>query len=524
MPFMQIRVGRRGRSRNLFPGGFIILLTLALLFAGFDSSPPSSPCRPRSIWPPFDPTGIPACVDAWLTFDFDAARSGVNPEETAINPASVVKLHRLWVAHLPQVADSSPILLPGLTWPDGTQRDVLYLTTKQGSLEALDASTGRQVWVQTPLVPSDPNKMTTASPVGNLAQALVYSYGMDGKLHQYQATTGQEVRGNGWPVQITTMKESEKVSSALNAADGFLYVTTAGFNGDAPPYQGHLVVIDLAAGTTHVFNSLCATRKHLLAPEECSSNLSGIWARPGTVIDPITGHLFITTGNGPYTADRRGDDWGGSVLELTRDGTRLLDSYTPTNVRDLMGQDQDLGSAAPALLPSIARSRTPALAVQAGKEGALRLLNRQNLSGKGGPGHLGGELQTLDAPDHCPVLTQPAVWTDPAGGHVWVFVSSSCAIGGYQVHTSPQGVTTLHKVWSRDASATSPIVAGGVLFAATSLNGVVALDPHSGRQLWSSADPAAGGNIGGVHWESPIVVGGRLYCTDEQGQLSAYGL
>lgn len=105
------------------------------------------------------------------------------------------QLHRLWVHHLPDVAYSAPILLPHLTFPDGSTHDVLYLTTKVGSLVALDASTGRHLWAQTPLVPSDPNKMTTSSPVGDAAQEVVYSYGMDGKVHRYWATTGQEVTG-----------------------------------------------------------------------------------------------------------------------------------------------------------------------------------------------------------------------------------------------------------------------------------------------------------------------------------------
>jgi len=86
------------------------------------------------------------------------------------------------------------------------------------------------------------------------------------------------------------------------------------------------------------------------------------------------------------------------------------------------------------------------------------------------------------------------------------------------------GTTRLHQAWSVGTGATSPIIAGGVLFAATGLNGIVALDPRSGRQLWGSALPTAGGTIGSIHWESPIVIGGRLYCTDENGQLSAYGL
>jgi hypothetical protein len=366
--------------------------------------------------------------------------------------------------------------------------------------------------------------MTTSAPVGDPAQTVVYSYGMDGKVHQYQAVTGQEIRDHGWPVPITTMKASEKESSALNAAGGYLYVTTAGFAGDTPPYQGHLVVIDLAQGTTRVFNSLCSSHRHLLAPGECQQNDGGIWARAGAVVDPLTGHLFVATGNGPYTANRDGGNWGDSVLELTQDGTHLLDSYSPPQAPEMTDQDQDLGSTAPALLPPIPASATPHLAVQAGKEGVLRLLNRQDLSGQGGPGHMGGEVQTLDAPEHCPVLTQPVVWTDPHGSAIWVFVSNSCAISGYQVVTSSRGSTSLRQAWSVGMGATSPILAGGVLFAASSLHGVVALEPQTGRQLWSSAEPAAGGNIGSVHWESPIVVGGRLYCSDEQGQISAYGL
>jgi len=34
----------------------------------------------------------------------------------------------------------------------------------------------------------------------------------------------------------------------------------------------------------------------------------------------------------------------------------------------------------------------------------------------------------------------------------------------------------------------------------------------------------AGRTIGPVHWESPIVVNGWVYCSDENGQLTAYAL
>jgi hypothetical protein len=70
---------------------------------------------------------------------------------------------------------------------------------------------------------------------------------------------------------------------------------------------------------------------------------------------------------------------------------------------------------------------------------------------------------------------------------------------------------------------TSPILTGGVLFAAAK-GELLGLDPLSGRQIWSSVQPSAAGPLGAVHWESPIIVGGKVYVTDESGALLAYGL
>jgi outer membrane protein assembly factor BamB len=161
--------------------------------------------------------------------------------------------------------------------------------------------------------------------------------------------------------------------------------------------------------------------------------------------------------------------------------------------------------------------------VQGGKDGLLRLLDRQNLAGPGAPGHLGGELQSIATPGGCPMLTQPAVWQEPGSGAIWLFATDSCATAAYQAVTAAGGATTLKRIWSIDQGATSPVVAGGVLFAATG-GKLFALDPHTGRQLWSSADAGAGGSIGAIHWESPIVIGGRVYCPDQDGRVTAYGL
>jgi outer membrane protein assembly factor BamB len=76
---------------------------------------------------------------------------------------------------------------------------------------------------------------------------------------------------------------------------------------------------------------------------------------------------------------------------------------------------------------------------------------------------------------------------------------------------------------STGGEGTSPAVANGVVFVAFD-NAIIALNALTGNELWSSAMRGAGRTIGPVHWESPIVVNGWVYCSDENGQLTAYAL
>jgi outer membrane protein assembly factor BamB len=469
------------------------------------------------------PDPMPAVGD-WQQFGYSAQRAGVNPTSTRITLGTVAGLHRQWAVKLPDPADSTPVVIGDVALPDGKHGAVIYVTTRQGALVALDAATGAQLWQQKP----QGNLITNSSPAVDPSDRFVYSYGLDGQVHKYAVGSGTEVTGNGWPLRITRMTNVEKESSALTIGNDRLYVTTSGYRGDQGHYEGHVVSLPLNGGTATVWNSLCATTRALLGPTAnqppyCAAVQSGIWARAGAVVDPTSGTVYVATGNGPYTANTGGDDWGDSVIALSPDLTHVIDSYTPTNQAMLNSDDLDLGSASPAMLPRIAKSATPLLAVQAGKDNLLRVLNRQNLSSQGGPGHVGGEFATASVPgDQCEVLTQPAVWTDPAGT-VWVIVADSCGTAGYQVQTDDAGKTTLHPAWSISQPGTSPVIAGSVLFLATTQQ-IVALNPQTGQTLWTSQDAHAGGTIGGVHWESPIVVNDHLYMTDDDGNLYAYGL
>jgi hypothetical protein len=251
--------------------------------------------------------------------------------------------------------------------------------------------------------------------------------------------------------------------------------------------------------------------------------MSGIWGRPGVIYDTGTNRIYFATGNALFDANIAGHyNWGDSVLALKPDGTGSglglpVDSYTPSSYVTLYNSDIDLGSTSPAILPST-NATYPHLAIQSGKDSCVRLLNLDNLSGAGGPGHAGGELNvatscSTDAASGG-VLPQPAVWVNPADGKTWAFVASWGGIDAYRLNTV--GTPSLSKQWSVPGAGTSPAIANGMLYYAP--GGIVrALDPLTGAQLWSAS-------IGGIHWQSPIVVNGHLYITDSGSQLWSFPL
>lgn len=507
-----------GRGRGVLALVWIIAVSLILA------------CR-TSGRPPVLAAPAAATYD-WPQFDFDAQHSGNNTRETTIASANTPSLHRLYQVSLPAVADGAPVFLSAVGTANGT-RDLLFVTTKAGHIAALDAHTGAQLWAhQYPagacrINNGGPTCYTTSSPAIDPNRQFVYSYGLDGFVHKYRVGDGTEVTGGGWP-EVTSLKPfDEKGSSPLCVAttrDGtsYLYVLHAGYPGDRGDYQGHVTAINLADGSQHVFNATCSDQPvHFVerpGTPDCPLVQTAIWARAGAVYDVETDRIYMATGNGTFDPARHA--WGDSVFALNPDGTGAngnpLDSYTPTNQQALNNTDADLGSTAPALLPAPASSAVRHLAVQGGKDGRLRLLNLDNLSGKGGPGFTGGEVgAVINAPQRGQVLTAPAVWTNPADSTTWAFVANARGIEGLRLTVDASGTPTLAVAWQNAGGGSSPIVANGVLYVAGS-NNLRALDPVTGRSLWSDTQ------IGGIHWESPIVANGVLYITDEQSHLTVY--
>ena len=458
---------------------------------------------------------VPDCDD-WDQFS-DA------PHMTSFSTANVHRAELRWRFKTPETVEGSPIFIQGAPTQMGP-RNLVIVSTLNGRLIALDASRGTEIWSTDP--PEGP-RWTTSSPALDPNRLYVYGYCLDGFVHRYLVSNGSEAVGDGWPELITLKGDVEKGSSALSIAtaasgENFLYMTIAAYPepGDDGDYQGHLVSVNLDTGTQHIFNAACSDKEmHFVengdASTDCPALQAGIWARSGAVYDRRTDRLYITTGNGVFDAQRGGYNWASSVVALRPDGGTdrgtPLDSYTPSNFQELNDHDLDLSSTTvlPLQLPD--GSDLPPLAVQGGKDGVLRLLDLSDLSGSGGPRHVGGELQLLSLPQRGYILTRPVSWLDK--DRTYLAVSNHEGISVLVLNTD-SGAPRLSPVWTASDWCTSPIYANGLLFCARS--GVLtARVATTGEVLWTDT------NVDSIHWQSPIAVGNNLYLADATG-VNAY--
>jgi len=466
----------------------------------------ASPVVSPSTSPPAGTTEL-----SWPVFGHDPARSGVDVGDTTLTSSNVSKLVEKWQISFGDEADSTPILLANVAI-NGVAQQMLYQTDENGETFGIEAQTGKVVWTYKTSGPG----ITQSTPAADPSGTAIYVPGVDGKVHKLNAATGAEMSASGFPATITVIPDREKDASALNVANGYLYATTSGYDGDTPYYDGHVVSVNLSTGATHVFNSLCSSQTTLLTSSSCTHSDSGIWSRGGAVVDPypsMNGDVYVATGNGLYDGS---DNFGDSVIALTADVSMKIGSYTPSTYTSLDNNDIDLGSTSPALLPLQGSSATPLMLVQGGKDSTLRLLNRSPLPG------LAGELQEISLPNL--LYATPAVWTNPQGV-TYIFFGLPNQIDAYELETNA-GVSKLAQAWiandgSTGGEGTSPVVSNGVVFVAMD-NAIYALSAQTGAELWSSANTAH--SIGPVHWQSPIVVNGWVYCSDNNGNLTAYGL
>jgi len=104
-----------------------------------------------------------------------------------------------------------------------------------------------------------------------------------------------------------------------------------------------------------------------------------------------------------------------------------------------------------------------------------------------------------------------------ANGLVYIFTSG---LKRLLMAIKPGGVgdvTKTHVAWSTTRSTPgipSPVIVDGLLFMVTSNGGVAScLDAVSGEEIWKK-------RLGGNHWASPVLAGGKLYFISKDGHVT----
>ena len=426
---------------------------------------------------------VPAAVHQdWMQFGWDVSRSNADMASTGISASNVASLKKQQVP-IDGTVDASAIYLHGAS-VKGETHDAFFVTTTYGKTIAIDADNGTVLWVYTPADYSSwagTRQITTATPVADPARDFIYAATPDGHIQKLAVADGHVI----WSTAITLMPAREKIASSLTYYKGNVIATTGGYIGDAPPYQGHVAILDGSSGKLlHIWNSLCSNEPQLIDPKSCPESDSAIWGRAGAVIDTTSGDIFVATGNGKWDGHVY---WGDATIELDPNATNVVGNYTPSNTDHLNETDADVGSSSPVLLGG-------GYVAQGGKDGTIKLLDSQVMGGA--TPHKGGEIQSVATPGSARLFTAPAVMHSGSGATMFVADGN-----GTEAWTFSGG--KLQSKWQNGTGGTSPVLAGGLLYVYNPKGGLVVYQPESGQQV-ASLDAGPG------HWNSPIIVDGRI--------------
>ena len=314
-----------------------------------------------------------------------------------------------------------------LYWrPPGSASGQLVVATEDNHVYAIDAGSGREIWVRTlgrPVSLStlecgniDPLGITGTPVIDEATQAIYVAAMVEDAAGPHHRVFALSLRDGsplpGWPVDVADAlaargqrfnARDQNQRGALAILDGRVYVPYGGHYGDCGDYHGWVVGIGVKNPRDIVSWS---TR----------GRGGGIWAPGGIASDGRS--LFVATGN---TIDVSTWSDGEAVFRLGPDLRRRdqpEDFFAPSDWRTLDSRDADLGGTNPLPLDVPSAGGTAALIVALGKDARAYLLDRNRLGGIGGS--LASEVVATR-----PIRTAPA--TFPAGEGVYVAFQGSGA-------------------------------------------------------------------------------------------------
>jgi hypothetical protein len=348
------------------------------------------------------------------THHYDTLRTGWNSAETVLTPAAVAgaSFQLSTTVALDEQVDAQPLLLQAQSIPGQGTHDVVYIATEGDTVYAIDAASGailmsRSLGTPVPYtaLPGACNNNSdvvgiTSTPVidpstGTL-YLIAYTYESGQPVYRIHALSVTTLADQVAPVVITASASltngdtytfhpgSSRQRSALLLANGTVYAGFASFcDNNANESRGW--VLGWNTGTLVPLPANTLTDKLGTSPH--NFYLSSIWMAGSGLAASTSGNLYFVTGNTDYNGTEYNpvSNVAESAVEISSDLLRVESLFTPINQPVLDREDNDFGSGGILLLPPQTGAATD-LAVAAGKDGILYLLNADNLgSGKSAP-------------------------------------------------------------------------------------------------------------------------------------------
>jgi hypothetical protein len=484
-------------------------------------------------------------------------RTGLNSSETVLTPANVnsTQFGKLFSLPVDGQLFAQPLYVPSLTIGSKVH-NVLFVATQHDSVYAFDADSGSQtpLWHTSFINPSagitsvpcaeagaddcttiTPEFGITSTPAIDSTSGTIYVVAetkeVSGsttshvyRLHALSLATGAEKFGGPVVVQ-------ENISAAfvpkqlmqrpgLLLANGTVYVAF-GSHGDVTPYYGWLLGYNATTlQQVMVFNA---------AP---TNGGASIWQSGCAPASDASGKIYFVTGNGAFTANTGGTDYGDTVIKLNSNGT-VSDYFTPNDQAVLNAADLDLGSGGQVLLPD-QTGTYPHLLITAGKQGVIYVLNRDNMGKYGVSGDT--SLQSLSGLSGG-LFASPAFWKNFIYFGAWNDPLKSFQLNNFtlsQSSRSTMGFTFPGVTPSVSANGSSDGIVW-VIQANVKNDTVLTTVPNAvlracdatnlANELYNSSQAASGRDTAGgaVKFAVPTIADGRVY-VGNNNQVTVYGL
>ena len=420
------------------------------------------------------------------TYHYDNFRTGWNSHETALTVNAVAGSSFGVIGKIPldDVVEAQPLIVPGVNITSGRFKgihDVVYVATQNNSIYAIDIATGKvllKVNFGAPVLhplgcsQTNPDVGINSTPVidltSNTLYAVVYTQDSTGPAYRIHALDLGSLVDTVPPELITASQTLDDGSTfhfsatyqrqrpGLLLANGNVY---AGFGSfcDIEPSHSRGWLLGWEAGSLTPLPGNRLLDMQATAPQNFF--LSSIWMSGYGLAADEDGNIVFVTGNSNAETYDGVTNLQESVIKVAPDLSEVLDLFTPNNVDQLDDNDQDFGSGGVLLLPQ-QPGATPHLAVAAGKDGNMFLMDADHLGGFSKQSNNVLGTYTIG-----PCWCGQSYFVDPTDGAARVVTSGGSSVKVWELLTSPS--PSLVKVTSSVAFPTR----GNGFFTSISSNG-----------------------------------------------------